>query len=102
MPAHFMRRYHPAFTDEAQLESEAEELGLQDWRVYFQAVNNTRDLLYFGRPVDTAYVLVSRTSTRSSLRRNPYYLKVDPEGNQLPYIDFLGSAAGRHARNHDG
>ena len=89
MPAHFMRRYHPAFTDEAQLESEAEELGLQDWRVYFQAVNNTRDLLYFGRPVDTAYVLVSRTSTRSSLRRNPYYPKVDPEGNQLPYIDYL-------------
>ena len=88
-PAHFMRRYHPAFTDPAQLEREAEELGLQDWLTYFGAVNSTTDLISFNRPVLTAYVLVSRTSTRALLRRNPYYLKVDPEGNQLPYIDYL-------------
>jgi len=89
MPAHFMRRYHPAFINQQQLEREAEELGLQDWRVYFQAANSTTDLIYFGRPVDTAYMLVSRTSTRALLRRNPYYPKVDTEGNQLPYIDSL-------------
>ncbi len=89
MPAHFMQRYHPEFTDPAQLEAEAEELGLQDWLTYFIGVNNTNDLLFFGRPVLTAYVLVSRTSTRTRLRRNPYYPKVDPEGNQLPYIDYL-------------
>ena len=89
MPAHFMRRYHPAFTDPAQLEREAAELGLQDWLTYFGAVNSTTDLIYFNRPVLTAYVLVSRTSTRALLRRNPYYFKVDPEGNQLPYIDYL-------------
>jgi peptide/nickel transport system substrate-binding protein len=64
-------------------------LGLQDWRTYLTAVNATNDLLFFGRPVLTAYVLVSRTSTRTRLRRNPYYPKVDPEGNQLPYIDYL-------------
>jgi len=89
VPAHFMRRYHPAFTDPDQLEQEAEELGLQDWRTYFQAVNSTRDLMVFHRPVLTAYVIVSKTSTRVRLRRNPFYPKVDPEGNQLPYIDFL-------------
>ncbi len=89
MPAHFMKRYHPSFTDRAQLEDEAEELGLLDWRTYLTAVNATNDLLFFGRPVLTAYVLVSRTSTRTRLRRNPYYPKVDPEGNQLPYIDYL-------------
>ena len=89
MPAHFMRRYHPDFTDPAQLEREAEELGLQDWLTYFGAVNSTTDLIHFNRPVLTAYVLVSRTSTRALLRRNPYYFKVDPEGNQLPYIDYL-------------
>ena len=89
MPAHFMRRYHPAFTDPAQLEREAAELGLQDWLTYFGAVNSTTDLIYFNRPVLTAYVLVSRTSTRALLRRNPYYFKVDPAGNQSPYIDYL-------------
>ena len=89
VPAHFMRRYHPSFTDQAQLEREAEELGLQDWRTYFTAVNSTTDLIVFYRPVLTAYMVVDKTSTRVRLRRNPYYPKVDPEGNQLPYIDFL-------------
>ena len=89
VPAHFMRRYHPRFTDPAQLASEAEELGLQDWRTYYQSVANTRDLMIFNRPVLSAYVIVSKTSTRTRYRRNPYYPKVDPEGNQLPYIDFL-------------
>ena len=89
LPAHFMRRYHPSFTDQAQLEREAEELGLQDWRTYFTAVSNTRDLLVFFKPVQTAYMVVNKTSTRIRLRRNPYYPKVDPAGNQLPYIDFL-------------
>ena len=27
------------------------------------------------------------TNTRVTAERNPYYIKVDPEGNQLPYID---------------
>ena len=89
LPAHFMRRYHPAFTDVEQLEREAKELGLQDWLTYFQVVNDTRDLMVFHRPVKSAYVVVSRTSTRTRLRRNPYYPKVDPQGNQLPYIDYL-------------
>ena len=62
---------------------------MQDWRTYFQAVNNVRDLMVFHRPVKTAYAIVSATSTRNSFRRNPYYPKVDLEGNQLPYIDYL-------------
>ena len=89
IPAHFMKKYHPSFTSVEQLEDEAEELGLQDWRTYFQAVNNTNDLMVFNRPEKTAYIVVSRTSTRTRLKRNPYYPKVDPAGNQLPYIDFI-------------
>ncbi len=89
IPAHFMRRYHPSFRDVDELEREAAELGLQDWRTYFQSVNNTNDLMVFHRPEKTAYVVVSRTSTRTRLKRNPFYPKVDPQGNQLPYIDYI-------------
>ena len=88
-PAHFLKRYHPAFTDTVQLENEAIEQGLQDWRKYFEVVNNTNDLMVYNRPVFSPFMVVSKTSTRSRYRRNPYYYKVDPEGNQLPYIDFL-------------
>ena len=45
--------------------------------------------MVFHKPVQTAYVVVSKTSTRVRYRRNPYYPKVDPAGNQLPYIDYL-------------
>lgn len=89
IPAHFMRRYHPSFRDVDELEREAAELGLQDWRTYFQSVNNTNDLMVFHRPEKTAYVVVSRTSTRTRFKRNPFYPKVDPQGNQLPYIDYI-------------
>tara|TARA_B100001250_G_scaffold72458_1_gene58821 strand:+ start:13658 stop:15598 length:1941 start_codon:yes stop_codon:yes gene_type:complete len=89
LPAHFMKRFHPDFIPVDQLEKEAEEQGLQDWRTYFQVVNNTRDLMVFHRPVKTAYIIISRTSTRARFRRNPYYPKVDYAGNQLPYIDYL-------------
>ncbi|NKB72019.1 MAG: hypothetical protein GKR89_33495 [Candidatus Latescibacteria bacterium] len=89
VPAHFMKRYHPTFTDSMQLVREAEEVGVQDWRTYYQAAYSTTDLMVFHRPVKTAYVIVTKTSTRTRLRRNPFYPKVDPAGNQLPYIDFI-------------
>ena len=38
-------------------------------------------------PTLRAYKVVERTPTKMRLERNPYYHKVDPEGNQLPYID---------------
>ena len=88
-PAHFLKRYHTAFTDAAQLEHEAQELGLQDWTTYFTTVNNVNDQMVFHRPVMDPYVVVTRSSTRSRYRRNPYYPKVDPAGNQLPYIDHI-------------
>lgn len=89
VPAHFLKRYHPAFTDLEQLQREADELGLQDWKVYFGTVNGTTDELVFHRPVLSPYMVVTRTSTRSRYQRNPYYFKVDPAGNQLPYIDYI-------------
>jgi len=88
-PAHFLRRYHPTFTNKEQLEQEAQDLGVQDWRRYFEVVNHTRDLLIFHRPVMSPFMVVDKSSTRSRYQRNPYYPFVDPEGNQLPYIDYL-------------
>ncbi len=88
-PAHFLKGYHPAFTDEAELTRTAEELGVQDWRKLFEVVKNTGDQLVFHTPVMSAFMVIDRSSTRSRLQRNPYYPFVDPAGNQLPYIDYL-------------
>ena len=40
-------------------------------------------------PTLRAYRVKRRTLTMMRLERNPYYFKVDPAGNQLPYIDAV-------------
>ena len=41
------------------------------------------------RPVLTPFVPIKDSPQMSFWERNPYYYGVDPEGNQLPYIDKL-------------
>ena len=36
-----------------------------------------------------SFMLVKKNPTLNEYERNPYYWKVDPEGNQLPYIDKI-------------
>lgn len=42
-------------------------------------------------PVLYPYVMVSSVNEVTTWERNPYYHKVDEEGQQLPYIDYLTS-----------
>jgi peptide/nickel transport system substrate-binding protein len=44
-----------------------------------------------GFPVLYPWMLVKATSTTYIYERNPYYFKVDSQGNQLPYIDRIVS-----------
>jgi peptide/nickel transport system substrate-binding protein len=41
------------------------------------------------KPVLQPYVAVEVTGTKIRFARNPYYFKVDTEGKQLPYVDYL-------------
>jgi peptide/nickel transport system substrate-binding protein len=40
-------------------------------------------------PVLSPWIPISSDSQRQQYERNPYYFKVDTEGNQLPYIDAM-------------
>lgn len=86
-PSHYMKQFHPDYNDGA--EELAEEEGFDSWIQYF---NNRLSWEFFdpkpvGRPVLSAWVPTQVTSTGRIYERNPYYFKVDTEGNQLPYID---------------
>ena len=37
------------------------------------------------------WVMISSENGVTTWERNPYYFKVDPDGNQLPYVDYLTS-----------
>ncbi|MBN2389980.1 MAG: hypothetical protein JXR84_04610, partial [Anaerolineae bacterium] len=77
-PAHFLKQYHPAYDGQAGAEGYT-ELDLMDR--WFDTA---------GYPCLMAWCLKEyKAGEYRILERNPYYWKVDPEGNQLPYIDAI-------------
>ena len=53
---------------------------------YFKDAGHTKNM-----PMLYAWIMSSTGGGITTWTRNPYYHKVDPEGNQLPYIDYLTS-----------
>jgi peptide/nickel transport system substrate-binding protein len=87
VPAHYMMDYHPDFADEAELQAKVDEAGFDTWVQLF-AVEAFPHMS--GTRPSTAAWMPTGTSVADqvfTLSRNPYYFAVDPEGNQLPYID---------------
>jgi peptide/nickel transport system substrate-binding protein len=87
-PAHYMQQFHQAYADAATLEQAVADAGLDSWaELYFQK-DNAR--LNPERPTHEPWIQINPyTDELVTFERNPYYWAVDPEGNQLPYIDKL-------------
>jgi len=74
-PKHFLIQWHPKYTEGADYDT----LDLKDR--WFETP---------GYPCLMAWCLKEFVPGETWLfERNPYYWKVDPEGNQLPYIDYV-------------
>ena len=72
-PSHVLAPLHPAHGGES-----------------YDAFKNAFPPEYMNMPVMGAWVTVEyRPDDIVVLRRNPYYWKVDSEGNQLPYLDEM-------------
>jgi peptide/nickel transport system substrate-binding protein len=85
-PKHYLKQFLPEYTDKAELDRMARERGFDHWRsLYFLKSNQIENPeLPTWKPYQ---VTVPPPATRVVAERNPYYWKVDPAGNQLPYID---------------
>lgn len=90
-PAHFLQAYHPAFVDREALIGRAEQAGFISWMAYFNAVRGESLADPAGTPTMNAFVLKRKSPTLQVYQRNPYYPKVDPAGQQLPYVDEIMS-----------
>jgi peptide/nickel transport system substrate-binding protein len=92
-PAHFMQQFHVDFNSEVAAIAEAE--GFETWVDYFLDHNGGGCCGFYrdsDLPVLWAWNLTSsygENTTTVRAERNPYYWKVDTEGNQLPYIDTV-------------
>jgi peptide/nickel transport system substrate-binding protein len=86
LPAHYLKKFHPAYTAKEDLDRLAQAVSFKTWTELFLS----RATLYQNpeRPTMAAWMPISRVSDPVfTLRRNPYYIGVDTAGNQLPYID---------------
>ncbi len=85
VPAHYMKQFHIKYNDKAN--DLAKAGGFDFWYQYFGQRNNTGQNTE--RPTLRAYISHRDTPQMSFHVRNPYYHAVDPEGNQLPYLDGI-------------
>lgn len=101
-PAHYMKKFHPDFIEGGvdAANAMAKKNGFASWAEQYRAAihQNNFGMMVFpdSPPTLIAYICVERDSEHIVWQRNPYYWKVDTEGNQLPYIDevvtnFIGA-----------
>ncbi|GLQ56154.1 ABC transporter substrate-binding protein [Devosia nitrariae] len=84
-PRHYMEQFHPDFN--ANAEEEALAAGFTNWEERFMERHNIYNNLE--KPVITPWVYTRRADDTEiiTMERNPYYWKIDDQGNQLPYLD---------------
>lgn len=97
-PAHYLKQFHKKYTPMEKLEPLIKEAGFQpgEWANLF----NDKDITNWelnqkkaiGFPVLYPWIQTKHTDNMTTYERNPYYFKVDPAGNQLPYIDTIQSS----------
>jgi peptide/nickel transport system substrate-binding protein len=95
-PKHYLVQFHADYNDKVD-ELVAKEEGVEDWVGLFYKLgpdswaNPDRKFERPEIPVMGPWVTTQPLGTGSTvlLERNPYYWKVDPNGNQLPYIDQI-------------
>ncbi|MBV9251303.1 MAG: ABC transporter substrate-binding protein [Acetobacteraceae bacterium] len=86
LPAHYLKKFHPNYVAKDELDRMVQAAGFKTWTELFATRNAPPENPE--RPTMAAWVPVSRVSDQVfTLRRNPYYIGVDPAGNQLPYVD---------------
>ena len=97
--AAYCKQFHKAYADQAKLDQAIKDNKIDgDWVKLFQTkCSSVPGTPVNGRfmnvdlPVISAWVLTTPSGVQQPCKaaRNPYYWKVDPDGNQLPYIDNI-------------
>ena len=86
LPAHYLKKFHATYVKKEDLDKLVAGSGFKTWTELFAARNAPPENPE--RPTMAAWVPASRVSDQVfTLKRNPYFVGVDPSGNQLPYLD---------------
>ena len=87
-PKHFLAEFHPDHSTAAKITEHLGRYDQETWTALMQKVTNPRDIdIGIKGPSLNAWYHESILDTIGFDARNHFFVGVDPEGNQLPYID---------------
>ncbi len=89
-PAHYLKQFHAKYADPAKLQKMVEEAKVDGWAALHTRMQRQRRPENPDLPtLDPWRNVTAPPSERFVFERNPYFHRVDPDGNQLPYVDSL-------------
>jgi peptide/nickel transport system substrate-binding protein len=91
-PKHYLKQFHKKYADPTALEKLVQEKKLSSWVKLFQEKSDLQHSLFVNPEIPSICAWITTVpapAKRFVMERNPYYWKVDPAGNQLPYIDSV-------------
>jgi peptide/nickel transport system substrate-binding protein len=94
-PEHYMKKFHTKYGASADIDAALKKNSMQKWdQLWGDAGNGEGPIAFWFKNPDRPVIGAWKTSVsplvnqqRCAMVRNPYFWKVDPSGNQLPYID---------------
>jgi peptide/nickel transport system substrate-binding protein len=92
-PAHYIKQFHADYTPMEEIQPVMDELEIDTWENLVTLKNIShwdlaRDYA-IGIPTLAPWMVEESSTSLYRLVRNPYYWKVDINGNQLPYVDTI-------------
>ncbi len=96
VPAHYLKKYHPAHGDQAEIDAAVAAAGARNWAQLHNRLGNMYKATNPALPtLQPWFNSVKPPSQRFIAERNPYYHRIDASGQQLPYADrFVLSVVG--------
>ncbi|GLS17539.1 peptide ABC transporter substrate-binding protein [Labrys miyagiensis] len=89
-PVHYMKQFHKKYGDMAKLTGMAKSLEMNSWAALYNQLDDPYGASNPDMPtLDPWWIRTKAPSQQFIFERNPYFHRVDPQGQQLPYIDRI-------------
>jgi peptide/nickel transport system substrate-binding protein len=89
-PAHYMKQFHAKYVDPDKLAQMVRQANVDGWAALHTRMQRQRRPENPDLPTLQPWMnIVQSPAERFIFERNPYFHRVDNEGNQLPYVDRL-------------
>ncbi|HMK35278.1 MAG TPA: ABC transporter substrate-binding protein [Desulfomonilaceae bacterium] len=91
-PKHYLMKFHKKYAKPEELEALMKVKKASTWAKLFLDASDVQHSLFTDPEMPSLCAWITKVpapAKRFVMERNPYYWKVDPAGNQLPYIDTV-------------